>query len=399
MRSVLIAILRLLIVTWLFYPVKMFKLLDDYILKMLKNLKKITREQLVAFVWTIWPFAVACVIFLGVQFAASYPNLVEDYYSKGIYPIIASVYSWVSSLIPISLWDLFWAAFVLLILYGIYFVLFTSAKWSWLLLRIAQLSALLYAFFYLIWGFNYFRPDLETRLGWEKPKSDEQIFRAVLDSLIVQTNKSFCPIAPSDYTDVDKLIEDSYAKNKDVLGINYPNGTRRTKTMLFSSLFAMSGVSGYFGPFFNEVHLNNYLLPIEYPYVLAHEKAHQFGITNEAEANLASFIVCSTSSDQRLQYSGYLNLLVYFLSDASAFKDVKEYVKKIKKPVILDLRFQRAHWQGLQNKTLDRVQTAANNAYLKTNHIEAGVMNYNQVVGLVLNWVNQQSLHVIPKQK
>ncbi len=366
---------------------------------MLKNFKKITREQLVAFAWSIWPFAVACVIFLGVQFAASYPNLVEDYYSKGIYPIIASVYSWVSSLIPISLWDLFWAVLVLMILYGIYFVLQSSAKWSWLLLRIAQLSALLYAFFYLIWGFNYFRPELETRLGWEKPKPDELAFRAVLDSLILQTNKSYYPISPADYKAADKLIEESYEKNKTILGINYPNGSRRTKTMLFSSLFAMSGVSGYFGPFFNEVHLNNYLLPIEYPYVLAHEKAHQFGITNEAEANLASYIVCSTSSDRRLQYSGNISLLLYFLADASAFKDVKEYVKKIKNPVLLDLRFQRAHWQELQNKTMDKVQTAANNVYLKTNHVEAGVKNYNQVVGLALSWFHQQSLQVLQKQK
>jgi len=394
-----IAILRLLIVAWLFYPVIILKLLDDYILKMLKNLKKIAREQLVAFAWSTWPFALALAVFLSVQFASSHASLVENYYSQGIYPSIASVYSWVSSLISISLWDLFWTAIVLGIVAGIFFVLFTAAKWSWLLLRIAQLSALLYAFFYLIWGFNYFRPDLETRLGWEKSKPDEQIFRTALDSLIVQTNKSYCPISLADYTAVDQLIEESYAKNKTILGINYPNGTRRTKPMLFSSLFAMSGVSGYFGPFFNEVHLNNNLLPMEYPYVLAHEKAHQFGIANEAEANLASFIVCTTSSDQRLRYSGNISLLVYFLSDASAFKDVKEYVKKIKSPVLLDLKFQRAHWLGLQNKTMDKVQTAANNAYLKTNHIEAGVMNYNQVVGLVLSWVHQQSLSVIPQQK
>jgi hypothetical protein len=81
-----------------------------------------------------------------------------------------------------------------------------------------------------------------------------------------------------------------------------------------------------------------------------------------------------------------VNLLVYFLSDGSGLKDIKEYVRKIEKPVIQDLRFQRSHWKGLQNKTLDQVQTAANNAYLKTNHIEEGVKNYNQVVALVISW-------------
>jgi hypothetical protein len=89
-----------------------------------------------------------------------------------------------------------------------------------------------------------------------------------------------------------------------------------------------------------------------------------------------------------LQYSGNVNLLLYFLSDASHLKDVKDYIRKIDKKVIVDLRFQRRHWQGLQNKTLDQVQTAANNAYLKTNNIEEGVKNYNQVVALVISYYN-----------
>ena len=111
--------------------------------------------------------------------------------------------------------------------------------------------------------------------------------------------------------------------------------------MLFSSYFAKSGISGYFGPFFNEVHLNSYLLPDDYPFLLAHEKAHQFGISNEAEANLTAFIICTTSDDQRLQYSGYLFLLLYFINDASQLSDYKEYIKKIDKPVIDYIRFRQ----------------------------------------------------------
>ncbi len=334
----------------------------------------------------IWPFIIAALVFLGVGLAIRNSLWIEHYYSNGVYPIIANLFSGLSSLIPFSLWDLFWVLAILLIILGIALVAFRKIKWSWLLLRIAQAMALLYAIFYLVWGLNYFRPKFETRIGWEKQKANETVFRAILDSIIVHTNSSYTPISSSDYPTINQLVEESYSKNRGVLGINYPNGSRRPKTMLFSSFFAKSGVSGYFGPFFNEIHLNYFLLPMEYPYVLAHEKAHQFGITNEAEANLAAFIVCTTSQDRRLQYSGYVNLLIYFLSDASQLKDIKEYVKKIEKPVILNLRFQRHHWQGLQNKTLDQVQSAANNAYLKTNHIEEGVKNYNQVVALVISW-------------
>jgi len=343
------------------------------------------------------PFFLAVLVFLSVGFAVRYSPLVELYYSKGVYPLIANLFSKISSVVPFSLWDTFWMFAILLIIAGIFLALFRKVKWSWLLLRITQSMALLYGFFYLVWGFNYFRPRLEIRLGWEKPKTDEAVFRSILDSMIIHTNSSYVPVLPADYPVIDALVEDSYCKNSIRFGINYPNGSRKPKTMLFSSFFAKSGVSGYFGPFFNEIHLNYYLLPMEYPYVLAHEKAHQFGISNEAEANLAAFIVCTTSHDLRLQYSGYVNLLVYFLSDAANLKDAREYIRKIEKPVIFDLRFQRRHWQGLQNKMLDQVQTAANNAYLKTNHIEEGVKNYNQVVGLVISWYLNKNQRITTK--
>lgn len=343
----------------------------------------------------VWPFILAALVLIAVAFFGSESQAVEFYYSKALYPLIAALFSQVSSLIPFSIWDLFWLSVIVILIIGFSLALFRKLKLSWFLLRLCQCTALIYALFYLCWGFNYFRPKLESRIGWESPKGDEAVFRSILDSIIVHVNSSRVAIKNDDYETIDRLIEESYQKNSATLGIHYPNGSRRPKTMLFSSFFAKSGVSGYFGPFFNEVHLNYYLLPMEYPFVLAHEKAHQFGITNEAEANLAAFMVCTTSPDSRLQYSGYVNLLVYFISDASAMPDVKDFIRKIDAPVILDLRFQRRHWSGLRNKTLDQVQTAANNAYLKTNRIEEGVKNYNQVVGLVISWYHNQKL-VIP---
>ena len=333
-----------------------------------------------------WPITLIIFIYSIVNLLALNNNITERFYSQGIYPHIAKTVSAISNLFPFSLWDIFWIVILAAILAGLILVIFRKVKPGKYGLRLLKTAAILYSFFYLIWGFNYFRPKLETRLAWAHPKTDEMEFRTVLDSIIVHTNKSQMTISPDDYPEIDQLVEASYRKNSAKLSLEYPNGTRRPKTMIFSSFFAKSGVSGYFGPFFNEIHLNYYLLPMEYPFVLAHEKAHQFGVTNEAEANLCAFIVCTTSDNRKLQYSGYVNLLLYFISDAAQLKDVSDYIRKIDKKVILELRFQRSHWQGLRNKTLESAQTAANNAYLKTNHIEAGVKNYNQVVSLVMSW-------------
>jgi hypothetical protein len=247
-------------------------------------------------------------------------------------------------------------------------------------------GAMLYAFFYISWGYNYFRPDIGKRLAWDKSVNDEPNFRSVLDSLIAQSGRNQTVISTSDYPAVDSLVERSYSENSHLLKIRYPNGKRRPKTMTFSSFFAKSGVSGYFGPFFNEIHINGKLLPMDYPFVLAHEKAHQFGITSEAEANLYAFVICIRSGDQRLEYSACQSLLLYFLRDASKMKDYQEILKKIDEKVIGDLRFRQEYYMSLQNAKLSDMQETANDVYLKANKIGDGVMNYNQVVDLLLNW-------------
>jgi hypothetical protein len=338
-----------------------------------------------------WPFILAVLVFLSVRFAVRNPVSVEHYYSEGIYPFIAILFSSLSSLVPFSLWDIFWVGTIMLIIGGLGLVIFKRIKLSRYGLRLAQFIAVLYSLFYLLWGYNYFRPMLETRIGWEKSKPDETFFRLAFDSIIIHSNLSYITVSDSDYLLIDSLIEVSYNRNREELGINYPNGKRRPKKMLFSSFFAKAGVNGYFGPFFNEIHLNNHVLPVEYPFVLAHEKAHQFGIANESEANLAAFVICATSDDRQLQYSGYLCLLVYFLPDAVHLKDYKDFIKRIDKRVLLDLQFRNKYYKSLQKEKIQKVQAAANNAYLKTNHIEQGIKNYNQVVSLVISWYHNSN--------
>jgi hypothetical protein len=336
-----------------------------------------------------WPIAMALLFFLAKTLAVRNPGFVEKYYSLGVYPLIAKIFSSVSGLVPFSIWDIFWIITISLIITGLGLVIFRKIKLWWYGLRLTQFVAVLYSLFYLTWGFNYFRPAIETRTGWEKPKTEESVFLSILDTIIVHTNSNYILISDSDISAIDKKIEESYQRNSSGLGINYPNGKRRTKTMLFSSFFSKTGINGYFGPFFNEVHLNSKVLPMEYPFILAHEKAHQFGIASESEANLIAFVVCATSGDRRIQYSGYEYVLGYFLADAARMKVYPDYIRKINKRVITDMQFQRKYHLGLQNITMRKVQTRANNVYLKSNNIEAGVKNYNQVVALTISWYRQ----------
>jgi hypothetical protein len=333
-----------------------------------------------------WPFLLAVLVFTSTRFAIGHSSLVERYYSAGVYPLIAKFTSFFSNLIPFSIWDIFWVIVILFIIGGLLLVFFKKIKLGWYGLRSLQVLALLYVYFYIVWGYNYFRPGIQERIGWSTPESSEMVFRSVLDSLIIQTNTNYIAFKSSDYPMIDKLVEESYHDQSSGLGIHYPNGTRRPKTMVFSSFYSKLGLSGYFGPFFNEIHVNKYLLPMDYPFILGHEKAHQFGFTSEAEANLAGFVICIRSNDQRLRYSGYLALLLYFLRDAAHTSGYRQYLSRIEKPVLNDIQFRQKYYDSLQNNTLSDMQTAANDSYLKANNIEKGVRNYNQVVSLVISW-------------
>jgi hypothetical protein len=348
-------------------------------------MKKSTSRKVKLFL-NILPFLLACFVFAGVKLGLHYPEQVEIWYSKGLYPVIASLVSSLSSMIRYSIWDIFWIGMLLLVLSGLVMVIIRKLRFRLYLLRVFQLMAITYSLFYLLWGYNYFRPSMEKRLGWHASGLKEEAFRNILDTLIDRANKTHIAVSASDYREMERAIEVSYMENSRLLGLRWPNGTREPKTILISSYFAKSGVSGYFSPFFGEVHINSYQLPIDYAFVVAHEKAHQFGIANEAEANLSAFITCTGSPDMRLQYAGYLHMLMYFLKDAIHIADYKDFIIKIDDKVIDDIKKREKYYRGLRNRKLEKIQSAANDAYLKTQNIESGIKNYNQVVGLVIRW-------------
>ncbi len=340
----------------------------------------------VQIVKNLLPFIVALCTYLLVETGARHPETIERIYSKGLYPYLATILSAFSNLVPFSVWDVFWSLVVIIILYVLYLFLSRKLRFWNVLLRSLQFAAILYAFFYLAWGFNYFRQPIEKRLNWTRHIEKVDMFPAVLDTLISNANNSRVEFTKKEYPAIDSLIEQSYKENAAYFGYEYPNGSRKPKTMLFTWFFAKSGVSGYFGPFFNEVHLNGELLPTEYPFVLAHEKAHQFGVSGEAEANFIAWYICNASNDNRLKYSANIQLLQYFLGDPFHHEAIKEYLKRFDKRAMADIMKQRNHWKELRNETIDKAQSAANNAYLKTTKIHEGVMNYNSVVRLTLEW-------------
>jgi len=338
------------------------------------------------FGWAAFPIWLALATYGLTEAFASHPGVTETVYSQTFYPIIAYVLSFLSKWVSFSVDDAFYG---LLVLFGIILLILTifrKLKVGRFILLIFQTVAICYVLFYWFWGFNYFRSGLNERLQIPKSRADTVKFAYVFKYLITQTNESYCTYENTSHTAIDSLVEASYKKNASFLKLKYPQGYRRPKSITLSAFFAKASIAGYYGPFFNEVHLNDSVLMVEYPQVLAHESAHQFGITSEAEANFYSWLVCSQSESAYLRYSADISMVSYFLSEAKRLHNFADLVHQINKPVMDDIRKIQDHWDKMRSEGIDKVAGKVNDAYLKTNKIEQGVKDYFGVVQFVMDF-------------
>jgi hypothetical protein len=359
--------------------------LREFFLKMIGFLKKTKSIKINSWCWLVLPLFAGITFFL-TELAARNPEIVEKYYAQGIYPVIATFLSLLSSLFPFSLGDLFYGFLILLPVMLILLVVLKRLCWKFALKFGLNIIALVYISFYFLWGFNYYRSDLNQRMAIPDQKHGNEGFNRILDNLVEQVNASQTDFETITKAEIDSLVENSFKKWAPVLKLHYPSGKRRAKEITLSRFFAQAGISGYYGPFFNEVHINRHNLPVEYPFVLAHEKAHQFGITSEAEANFYAWVVCNYSESKYLQYSANLAILRYFLSQGSQVEEIPQIIERLDDGVKADFRKIREHWQELRNEKIDYAASKVNDAYLKTNKIELGIQDYTGVVKYVMDF-------------
>jgi hypothetical protein len=344
-----------------------------------KGLKKIFLKRMILPILAILTFGLS-------EIASRNSSFIEIYYSQTIYPKVAEFISFISNLFPFSLDDLFYLLLITAFLSLILLLIFRKislTKASFITLN--SLSAI-YILFYFLWGFNYFRNDLNERFDLAEQNPDTDVFLHQLEALVESTNNSFCSSKIWDKNDIDSLLEQTYNKLSPVLKIDYPSGKRKDKKITFSRFFSKAGISGYYGPFFNEVHVNTYILPLEYPFVLAHEKAHQFGVTSEAEANFYAWLVCTESNSKQLQYSANLHILRFFLYQGYQLERYPEIISKLNENVKVDFRRISENWDKLRNEKVDKVASKVNDTYLKSNKVEKGIEDYFGVVKFVMDF-------------
>lgn len=346
-------------------------------------------------------------------------------YTTRIYPIIGTLLSPISGFFPFAVGDIFIALSIAwVIFYPIYeiglrkklarrYFFLTAKRGSYpkkkvVFGRVAEYLLWVYAWFYIAWGLNYSQPNIYDRTGMKPVEVSEAKFKAFAyqyaDSLnalsissdIVRSNIFSDSIVDDGLKNrVRDAVLNEYNKIGYKEGINAPfNQHPHAKTMLFTPLSSMSGVTGSMGPFFCEFTLNGDILPHDYPATYAHEFAHFLGVANEGEANFYSYTVCTASADKQVRFSGYYHIFFHVLNnvfDILGEKEGEKFLKHIRPEIIQLAKSDRRYWLGKRCKALDAAQDFIFELYLRGNHVAEGRKSYSGVIGLILAWEEKKN--------
>ena len=342
-------------------------------------------------------------------------------YTTRIYPVIGTLLSPISGFFPFAVGDIFIAlSIVWVIFYPIYEIglrkklakryFFLAAKRGSypkkkvVFGRMAEYLLWVFVWFYIAWGLNYSQPNIYYRIGMKPVEVSEAKFKAFAyqyaDSLNALSIASDSIAGKSIFSDsivddgLKNRVRDAILKEYNKIGykegINAPfNQHPHAKTMVFTPLSSMSGVTGSMGPFFCEFTLNGDILPHDYPATYAHEFAHFLGVANEGEANFYSYIVCTASADKQVRFSGYYHIFFHVLNnvfDILGEKEGERFLKHIRPEIIQRAKSDRHYWLSKRCKALDAAQDFIFELYLRGNHVAEGRKSYSGVIGLILAW-------------
>ena len=328
-------------------------------------------------------------------------------YTTRIYPVIGTLLSPISGFFPFAVGDIFIALSIAwVILYPIYEIGLRKKR---VFGRVAEYLLWVYAWFYIAWGLNYSQPNIYYRIGMKPVEVSKAKFKKFAyqyaDSLNALSNASLSnaslsnarkSISPDSIVDdgLKNRVRDAVLKEYNKIG--YREGINRSfnqhphaKTMVFTPISSMSGVTGSMGPFFCEFTLNGDILAHDYPATYAHEFAHFLGVANEGEANFYSYIVCTASADKQVRFSGYYHIFFHVLNnvfDILGEKEGERFLKHIRPEIIQRARNDRHYWLSKRCKALDAAQDFIFELYLKGNHVAEGRKSYSGVIGLILAW-------------
>jgi hypothetical protein len=315
-------------------------------------------------------------------FFATLPDLADMIYGKGFYPLVRLGYDHTLGRSPLPLFYLV-IPFMLIYL-GLSF---RGRSWKGKLTTFITRAILLVCLFYWLWGFNYLRPNVKEKLSLQPPPVDTlvlyQFYEDVID--LAQQSRSKIRGRGGHIEDRVRTAASSWMIAHD---LDVPGRPRIRSLRPGGILLGMSTAGVYF-PYAVECHVDAGLHPLILPFVMAHEVAHGFGVTDEGECNFIGSMACISSDDPELQYAGYLQMIrwSYVALRQAGFEEDRIYAL-LPLEIQDDLKAIRKRHDGFPRYFPERWRDFIYERYLRAQGVSSGLRSYGEALGLILSvWV------------
>jgi hypothetical protein len=306
---------------------------------------------------------------------------VERWYSRGFYIHLQRAVTPITNLLPFALLDLAATVAILIWLGQVTRLLRSGRRLSGakiLAARFALFAAVTYLVFLAVWGLNYRRVPIERWLEFDESAVTRERARTIAAEAVRLVNDTYAEAHGG--TDPSSLPA-AFAGAQRRLGARVLAVPGVPKRSLLGLYFRWAAIDGMTDPFFLEIIVNPDVLPVERPFVVAHEWAHLAGYADESEANFVAWLTCA-HGDALARYSGWLALYAH-LSNALPRDDRRPLADLLgsgprQDLIAIDARLQRSA------PVIRHAARDVYDSYLKANRVERGILSYDAVVRLVL---------------
>lgn len=359
------------------------------------------RKQILSHVGLWWLLAALTVRFLFWVWPYAY----ERVYFEVCYPAIRwlqyALYSWV----PLPG---FYLLALALLAWGVWRVPRRKRRAEWLkfVRRLANLLGGLAASFLLLWGYNYLDRGVADRMALERGTEAEPIAEAYLETM----ERAYAFRNQIHVLDTVTTIEDidlNVHSNDITLWVSailkplgYPCQPEPKVVYLKpDGVLRRMSIAGIYNPWTGEANVDNANSSLPRIFTTAHELAHAYGVTSEAEANFVAYLACLSADHPAANYAAE-----YALWRSLAQEVTPSYPEEVVRALIESIpaglqKDREAIWAKATNYRgyFPAVTETMNDTFLKIQGIEAGVEDYNAFVGLVLAWQKQNKGPVLKK--
>ena len=260
---------------------------------------------------------------------------------------------------------------------------------------VISIISLLYTGYVYTLGIGYHRVPIAEKMSLCSAEVDRETLDRTIRIVLTECESVIDEIEflPSGASTTDMTLDgicqnvlSGYDKlSADIPSLGLEAFSSSAKPVIMSELMTKLEILGIYSYFTGESNINVHYPDYEIPFTVAHELAHQRGISRENEANFIAFLVCIRSESAFVRYSGYMNMFEYLASalvktDREALQSVYEIADT---RIIGELRAFNEFYYANKSEFLAELSDFVNDNYLKAQGTE-GIVSYGLVVTLAV---------------